>query len=398
MKICIVGSVFPRSPNDSEVPWHRETIRRCRERGYDVRVYVPSFRGMGDHTVDGIPVTRFRYCPAFLETLTHDEGAPNKVHKFHYKIVALSYIALGTLGLIRLHLREHFDIIHVHWPFPHALFGYAAVRLSPARMVLNFHGASLLMARKFGFVAPFLRFFIGRADAVVVNSGFTAQQVKALCPREVHTIPYGTTLSPKPAVEPPENTRLVLAVGRLIERKGLEYLVRAFPTVVERFPGARLCIVGGGPLQPRLQQIVQGLDMAGHVTLTGKVPQADLERYFARCEMFVLPAVVDSRGDTEGLGVVLIEALSYGKPVIGTNVGGIPDIIVDGKTGLLVESRQPQVLAEAICRILSDKKLAARLADEGYRHVQRIYDWERIVNALCGLYDSLAGPSRRDGK
>ena len=105
-KICVIGSVFPRSPEDTEVPWHRQTVRRCRKRGLDVSVFVPSFRGLRDHEIDGIPVRRFRYFFAPLETLTHDEGAPNKIHKFHYKIITLFYLFFGTLRLCLLHRRE----------------------------------------------------------------------------------------------------------------------------------------------------------------------------------------------------------------------------------------------------------------------------------------------------
>lgn len=390
MKICVVGSVFPRSPDDSEVPWHRETIRRCRARGHDVRVFVPSFKGLSDHQIDGIPVTRFRYAPKGLETLTHDEGAPNKIHKFHYKVLTLSYIFFGTLGLIRLHLRERFDILHVHWPFPHAVFGYAASLLAPTKLILNFHGASLLMARKYGFVAPFLRFFIKRADAVIVNSGFTGGQVQALCKRDVHIIPYGTTLSAKPEVESTTATPLILSVGRMIERKGFEYLVRAFPLVLEKNPDARLCIVGGGPLREGLIALAKQLCIAHRVDIPGKVSQSHLERCFAECSMFVLPAIVDSRGDTEGLGVVLIEALSYGKPVIGTDVGGIPDIIRDRQTGLLVEPKNPSAMAEAIRTLLSDETLARQLAAQGFQHVQTTYDWQRILDTLCDLYQKTA--------
>jgi len=387
MKICIIGSVYPRHPADTEVPWLRETVNRCRAAGLDICVFAPSFRGIGTHVVDGVTVHRFRYFFSRWETLTHEEGAPNKIHKLHYKFITLSYLLFGTLGLIRLHVTRRFDILHVHWPAPHALFALAAILFRRAKLVLTFHGAELLLVNKYPFVRPLLRFFIGRADGVTANSRFTAGRIRSIRDCDVRVIPYGTTLGTRtPAAKPAGSPPAILSAGRMIERKGFEYLVRAMPLVRKSLPDAVLTMVGGGPLENGLRQLASDLHLEKAVRFTGKISPGELERLFVECDAFALPAVVDRRGDTEGLGVVLIEAFSYGKPAVASDVGGIPDLVINEKTGLLVPQKDPQALAGALIRILSDRELANRLGQAAFEHVRKSYCWETIVARLMEVY------------
>lgn len=392
MKVCIVSSVFPRSPDDLEVPWLRRLIAQCREQGIDAHVFVPSFRGLRSHTIDGIPVHRFRYFFAKWETLTHDEGAPNKIHKFHYKVITLFYILFGCLGLMRLHGREKFDILHVHWPFPHTFFAFAAGLIRPARLMLNFYGADMLLIRKYAFVKRYLDWFVRKADQVVAISNFTAGQVRELRPVDIAIVPYGAALDMDSSSTPVSaDEDIILSVGRMIERKGFEYAIRAMPMVRRSRPKAHLYLVGGGPLQASLQGIVDELGLGDAVTLPGKVPTERRDDLLARCSLFVLPSVVDSKGDTEGLGVVLLEAMMYRKPVVGSDVGGIPDIITDSETGLLVPQKDPEALAEAMLRILENGDLARALGEQGHAYVQKTFDWQVITERMVGLYRGLAG-------
>ncbi|HDN83241.1 MAG TPA: glycosyltransferase, partial [Candidatus Altiarchaeales archaeon] len=122
----------------------------------------------------------------------------------------------------------------------------------------------------------------------------------------------------------------------------------------------------------------------------GKVSNEELRRCYQNCDVFVLPACIDSRGDTEGLGVVLLEAMSYKKPVIASNVGGIVDIVKDGETGLLVPEKNSQKLAEAIHTVLKNDELASRLGKQGYEFVSRNFNWARITDQLIEIYSQLA--------
>lgn len=389
MKICFIGSVYPRSHEDSEVPWLRKTVNLLREAGHEIVIYVPSFLGLKSHEIDGCRVKRFRYFLAPFETLTHDEGAPNKIHKFHYKIIMLFYFFFGTIGLMRFHRKERFDVLHVHWPAPHALFAFFASLVCKTKIVLNFYTASLMLVKRFPFVKYLLRFFIKRAAGIIAISTFTKNLVKDIYDCPITIIPYGTTISPKEKLPAFKPNHRILSVGRIIERKGFAYLINAMLKILEEWPDAELTIAGGGPLQQRLIDLSKYLKIDKQVSLPGKIPQETLESLFTECNIFVLPSIVDSKGDTEGLGVVLIEAMTYGKPVIGTDIGGITDIIIHNKTGLLVPQRDPDAIAEAVSTIFSNQDDTQKLAQQGYAHVQSNFSWTSVISKFNGVYASL---------
>ncbi len=385
MKVCIVTSVYPRNHEDSEVPWLRKTVNLTnQEDDIDVTVFAPSFEGMIPHTIEGTIVKRFRYFFAPLENLTHDEGAPNKIEKLHYKAITLLYILLGTLQLVLLHRREKFDILHVHWPFPHGIMGFVAKMFYPTKIVLNFHGASLLLIKKFAFVKHFLKFFIKRASAIVVNSSYTGKKVTDIYERDVNIIPYGTT------VEASNITKTdpfhIISVGRIIERKGFPYLINAMPEIHRRWPKAHLTIVGGGNKLEELQLLVKKLQIESYVKLTGKVSHEELQKCFSGGSIFVLPAIIDSRGDTEGLGVVLIEALSNGCTLVASDVGGIPDVVVNNKSGLLVPEKESNAIVEAVDKLFKDPKLTQSLQKMGEKHVEENFSWEEVIKRLRNVY------------
>ncbi len=388
MKICVVASTFPRTEDDPAVPWLRDELKRLKARGHDVRVFAPAFKGSPSHEIEGIPVHRFRYFFAFKEDLTHDSGAPTKIRRPDYLLLTLFYILAGTLSLTRWQRKERFDVLHIHWPFPHGLFGVTAARFTPAPLVMSFHGAELLLAKKFPFVNPALRWFTRRAQAVTCNSSYTAAAIKKLGTCEVIVCPFGSPI-PEHATPLPTNTvKQILFVGRLIERKGVEYLLRALPLVQEQIP-AQLVIVGNGVLLDTLKAQVVEMGLQDSVTFRVDIPESELMEAYRQSDVFVLPAIVDSRGDTEGLGVVLIEALSFRRPVVASEVGGIVDVVQHEKTGLLVPEKDPQALANALARVLADPALAQRLAEDGYAHVQEVFDWDRILDDLEVLYQDI---------
>jgi glycosyltransferase involved in cell wall biosynthesis len=207
----------------------------------------------------------------------------------------------------------------------------------------------------------------------------------------VRVIPYGLGFDEtRTATLPQRGTTRdgsfnILFVGNLIERKGVQHLIDALSRLPARI-GAKLVVLGEGPQQSRLEAQVRRLGLESRVTMPGRVPEEELHRAFAAAHVLVLPSVVDARGDTEGLGVVLLEGMSYGIPVIGSNVGGITDIVTDGKTGILVPPGDPGAIAAALERLATDPTFAGRLAETGSRHVRSHFSWAAIVDAWQACY------------
>ncbi len=396
MKVLHVVTSFPRREGDVITPWLVETLKRLRIKGIDARILTSSYKGLKNQIVDGIPVQRFRYCFKAWENLTHEEHAPDRMKKgILYKILPFFYILAGCAATLSAVRRESFDIVHIHWPFPHALFGYLAKKAGGVKIVTTFYGVELRWVKtKMPFFKSFLRWGIGFSDKVTAISSYTAREVRELGPDDevpVEVIPYTITVTAKlnqqPQVKP--LLPLVLYVGRLVERKGVEYLIRAFAEVVREVP-SELVIVGKGPDQERLHQVTEGLNLSHKVHFKGWVSQDELEQLYNQCNVFVLPAIIDSKGDTEGLGVVLLEAMSYMKPVVASNLGGITDIVKDRDTGLLVNEKDTHGLSEAIKAALTNPALAESLGKRGYEHVQKHFNWEKIVSQWTALYGGLA--------
>ena len=180
----------------------------------------------------------------------------------------------------------------------------------------------------------------------------------------------------------------VLTVGRLVERKGVRYLIEGFALLPQAM-NARLIIAGGGPLLEELRSFAAARGVAGRVMFTGRISEQELIAHYRSAAAYVQPAIIDSRGDTEMLGVVLLEAMHYGVPVVGSNVGGIPDIIIDNQTGLLVPEKDPQDLAKAIERIITDQALRATLIENAHQHLRQHFDWGTIIDRWITLYNTM---------
>ena len=452
MKVLVIGSVYPRFHEDAEVPWLRTSIAHLKKAGIGIQVLAPAYKGLKSHEIDGVKVNRFRYAPASWEILTHEEGAPSKMaSKPWLQLLAIPYIISGFFRCLSICRKWKPDVIHAHWPFPHAYIALGAAKLFRIPLVLNFHGAELLLIRKKKWVKPLLKFAIGQAQAVFANSSFTAGKIKALRNVDVEWSPYGTTLEggslplapaadaasatpssgrtalsdsslsahgprmvegtpQRPEPHPVNGKFKILFVGRHIERKGICYLIEAAKYLPrDKF---EIRIVGVGDLTEKLKEQaaqVDALAPAGlrhdegeatrvelrhdegnaEIIFTGKLSPEALANEYRTANVFTLPAIVDSKGDTEGLGVVLIEAMELGLPVVASNVGGIPDVVVDGESGILVPEKDPQALADAFKRLEANPALVQQLLEGSRKRICDCFSWDGIIDRQIAAYKKI---------
>ncbi|MCE9548034.1 MAG: glycosyltransferase family 4 protein [Planctomycetia bacterium] len=396
LRIVVITSTYPRHEGDYAVPWLRESIRHLVDRGHHVSVLAPAFEGLGNHIIDGVAVHRFRYSLKCLEHLTHEEGAPSRIRNQPlYQILGLPYVLMGWRAGVRLARRERFDIVHVHWPFPHGPIGLATARACGARLVMTSHGAEYAMARRKAWTRPLLRHSLRHADLLIANSSDTAKQIELISGCKSEVLPFGSTVRAAstetvPHAVPMDDGHVsrILFTGRLIQRKGVEYLLRAVPHVLAQRP-AEFIITGDGDQRPQLESLARTLKLNGAVRFLGFVTNEQLDAQYAKCDVWVNPSIIDDNGDTEGLGVGAIEAFAHRKPVVASAVGGIPDVVHHGITGLLVQEKNEHELAAAIIRMLNDPQRAAEMADAGYRYAQEAFDWTMLTEKLEGMYYQL---------
>lgn len=194
----------------------------------------------------------------------------------------------------------------------------------------------------------------------------------------ISIIPNGVDLT-EASIDVERISGRVICVARLSWEKGLEYLLKAWPIVRKAFPGAKLVMVSDGEDRTGVEKMIKDLKISDSVSLKGFMPHREVLPEIKKSEIFVCPSLA------EGLGVVFIEAQACGVPVIGTNVGGIPDVIQHGDNGLLIEPKNSDAIAKAIIKLLTDKELASRLKTRALETVKR-FDWENIIKELDRIY------------
>lgn len=252
------------------------------------------------------------------------------------------------------------------------------------------HARELLSPR----LRPLLPRLLGEASRVITNSRHTRSMVTALgIPAErVARVPLGYDPRRFADVRPSDlaerldlvNGPWLLTVSRLADRyKGIDTMLRAMPAITRAVPEARYVVAGDGRLRPELERLSESLGCENRVQFLGRVSDADLVSLYRHCTASVLMSRdAPADGGVEGFGLVLLEANSFGKPVLGGNAGGIPDAVVDGETGLLADPCDPEDVARQAVRLLTDRALAERLGARGRERVYHERTWAACAAEL----------------
>ena len=344
---------------------------------YILRQSLPSLAGAHIAALFTQPVT---YLRTFGLALTH--RAPGARGLF----LAFAHFAEGVLLARELRKR---GIAHLHNHFANsaATVGLLATRLLGIRWSFTMHGisetdypAGLMLGRK-----------IEAADLVACVSYFgRAQGMRLVAPShwdKMHVIRCGVPFDRLPSKQA-SGDRTVVCVGRLSPEKGQTGLLRAFAQLRTSHPDLSLRLVGDGPDRDALERLSQELSVGDAVTFAGRLPEPDTLVEIALADLLVLPSFM------EGLPIVLMEAMALGVPVIASRVAGIPELVVDGKTGVLFAPSNWDELAQCIARLLGDKALCATLAQNGKFKIMSEFDARNSATQLGAFFNAADGHIR----
>lgn len=288
-------------------------------------------------------------------------------------------------------------LIHAHFGIE-GVYALPLARRLGVPLVTTFHGfdatlstGALLCSPAWANYPLFRRRLAQQGDLFLCASSFIRERMLALgFPEErthVHYIGVNTgAIRPR---EADEETPVILAVARLVEVKGIEYLIRAFARLVPRVPEVELVIIGEGPLKRRLQALARSLGVAARVRFLGAQSHDQVLAWMRKSAMFVLPSVRTRTGRSEGLGMVLLEAAASGVPMVGTRHGGIPEVIVEGKTGCLAAERDSDELAARMVELFADSARRARMARNARALVETRFDLRKQTEKLEDFYDEI---------
>ncbi|MDF2927641.1 MAG: glycosyltransferase family 1 protein [Paenibacillaceae bacterium] len=269
---------------------------------------------------------------------------------------------------------------------------------------VSVHGMDVLKLTRFFLLRWLVKLILFRASVVMTNSeyvkglmmelGVRQERIEVVYPG-VEEIYDKTEKDPKLVHRHNLAGRYVLmTLGRLVERKGFDMVIRAMPAIREKIPEAVYLIVGGGPERDRLERLIKEYGVEDCVVLAGRAADQELPQYYNLCDVFVMPSrYIASEGDVEGFGIVYMEASSCCKPVIGGNSGGVVEAVIDGETGLIVDPTSPESISRAVIGLYEDKLLAKRLADKGYHRAKSQFHYKAITEGFDRCLSEL-----RDGE
>jgi glycosyltransferase involved in cell wall biosynthesis len=320
--------------------------------------------------VDGIKVHRFIYFwPSKYESLCYEGTmAGNLDTSLLAKIQLPFFILFQAVHLAVIIVRDKVDVIHSHWMLPSGLAASVVGSVFGVRHVLTIHAADIFHIRHLPFSGLLARFILGGCDSVVAVSSYVSEVTRSVAgnrtdikilPMGVDTSVFNDRLDKEEARKKLEipSGKILLFVGAIREKKGLEYLIKAMPEMLEAENSITLVVAGSGPLLKSCRTQANNLGLADRVIFKGRVPHELLPTYYAASDLVVVPSIIDNRGETEGMPVVVLEAMASGKPVVGTSVSGIIDVIKDGVNGFIVNEKDSTGLAEKIIDVFSSKDL-----------------------------------------
>jgi glycosyltransferase involved in cell wall biosynthesis len=389
IKILILTSGYPRYKEDSASIFLRHLAENLAKHGIQVHVLAPADKTGGTCIEEKITIHRFQYFPVAWQQLAYGSGIlPNLKRKPWLWIQVPFFFLAMTYFVLRLIRKEPFDLIHAHWILPQGLVAVFAKLLYKKPVITTAHGSDAF-ALQGRILDKLKRLVLRRSDAWTSNTHATAEAFgQDLSLSKPHVIPMGVDVKhfregqrTKLRVGILENEFVILFVGRLVEEKGLDGLLKALTLLPsESRCRTTLWVVGDGQDRGKLQQYSETLSLKEKVRFWGSISNDLLPDFYAAADLLVVPS------DTEGQGVVLTEAFAARLCVLATEVGGITEVIEDGRTGMLVQPHNPQQLVSAIEKLLSNGRLREKLAENAFAIVKNNYDGEKIAMQFEALY------------
>ncbi len=385
MKICMVTTSFPRWVGDGQGAFVWQLARFLAS--YGIRVLVIAMHSPGAHTyerMEGVDVVRPRYWwPEKWEKL-REVGGGLPVTWQQYPLVRiqiLPFFLVHTLNTIRY--ARFCDLIHAHWTLS-ATAACLGQGIHRRRIVVTVQGSDIFQIPRLFLGAFITRETLFRCDLVVALSKALWKRVLQLGvqPSKCLIIPNGVDTNQFVPINMKDREPLILFVGSLIQRKGVKYLLQAMPEVFAAYPKLRLIIVGEGPERPFLQQLAKELSIENRVLFIGFQPQQEVKKLMQRAKILVLPSL------EEGMGVVIVEALACGTPVVASCVDGIQDVVTP-EVGILVPPANPEALSQSILEILRNPTRWAEMSRNARTRAEACYSWEIIAKQYIELYQRI---------
>ena len=277
------------------------------------------------------------------------------------------------------------DILHAHWA---TSYGLLAALSGFHPFILSVWGSDvILFPKKLWITKKILKFNLSRADVVTATSNALAKETMDYISgnKQVHVIPFGVNINQFYSINKNYNTdEFCVGIVKTLEKiYGIKYLILAVEIVIKKGYKCHLIIVGDGSLRKKLVQLCDEIRISNFVTFTGKIPNHMVVSQLHSFDVFVVPSL------SESFGVSAIEASACSIPVIASNIGGLPEVVINGKTGYLVPPGDAESIAEKIIKLIEEPSLRQRLGKGGRKYVLENYEWNSCAKKMEEIYERI---------
>lgn len=374
MKICMVTPTFFPMTGGTEVAIY-EIATRLIKQGHEI-VLITRRRGSMKRmeNIEGIDVHR-----VFFISNPAD-------------VLLLQFSLFNELK----HIARAGDIIHQFHPYIMGLTTVLTKKMFKKPLVLSLMGSDsfnpIRPVRKISY--PYLAWVMNSSDVITSPSQDLANHAREQgCKKRIEIVPHGVNIDKfnldnngteiRNKLGIGDNEIMVLSIQRLVEKKGVKYLISAIPNIIKENPNVKFAIGGKGPEREKLENLAKKLNITKNVIFTGFISNEELPKFYSASNIFAFPTLY------EQFGITYVEAMASGVPILTTKQGAAPEIIEDGKTGLIVPPRDSEALADAILRLADSEKIRAEMGKAGREKAVKEYDWNKIVNRYQDIYEEL---------
>lgn len=370
------------------------------DRGHSVDVLIPYHPDLRLPEKDKIGIKVFRYVlPSSLAIMGYSEAmaSDTALRPISYALAPL-FAMHEARALLSLHARNHYDVIHGHWVIPNGAVAAFVARLIRRPLVISLHGSDIFFAGRDPLLRKIAAWTMRQAVAVTACSREIAARARHVgaSADKVHLLPWGADptffsldrTAARTALHLDQETPIILSLGRLVKKKGLNVLMQALPAVFAQVPGARCVVAGSGPELGPLQKQAAALGIGERVDFVGGVPWDQTASWFAACDVFVAPSIHDENGNVDGLPTTVLEAMAAARPVVASHVAGMELVVENGRTGILTPEYDAAALARALQLVLTEPGLKLSMGEAARRAVVDTFNWDTVAARFEQLYQA----------
>ena len=375
MKVLMINYEFPPIGGGGAKATFKISYELARM-GLDVYVLTSKFRdAKTEETISGIRIFRVPVKRKRVDFASTPE--------------MFTFVLSAFPTLLNLLKREKIDIIHTFFGLPCGALSFFAKKFFQTPYIIRMGGSDVPRFNPYRFKTsfkalkpPLLKIWQNAATLVAVSDGLRRLALKADPKANIIVIPNGVDIEKfKPMLIPKSKENHILFVGRLDSyRKGVQFLLQALKKLNEKKLPCKLTVIGDGPYRPRLEKIARDLNLK-NIEFLGYIPNKRLPIYYNQADVFVLPSC------SEGMSNVILEAMACGLPVIATSVGGNPELVENGKTGLLIPPENVDALYNSLMKLLQDENTKEKMGKSGRKKVKDHFTWDKIAKEYLRLYE-----------